>query len=161
MQSEKSCGSWNTTPVWWKYASRLIDNELGQPRETCKAPQKDVRHAHAGEEVEFLKSLELSDGSQVRHARAVAEVEVLKSLESGQRRKVCQLRGLTISEPFELPSLVDPDLAQEQHPELRQIPQTGRELAQRQIAEVQDLGPIPPGLFDPALRLPHLLLHDG
>jgi hypothetical protein len=50
---------------------------------------------------------------------------------------------------------------QAQSPQIAQIPQAGRELAQRQIAEVQYLGPGPPSLLDPPLRLPQVFLHDA
>ena len=44
---------------------------------------------------------------------------------------------------------------------MRQVSQAGREFAQGQIAEIQDLRPGSPGLFDAPFRLSQVWLHDG
>jgi len=112
-------------------------------------------------EAETLKSLEPCQRLQVRDAPAGKEVEALKSLEPCQCCQIRERRGFSNAGPFKFPCLGEPDLAQAECLEVREVSQAGRQLAQLQIAEVQALGPGFPSLLDPPLRLTQVLLHDG
>ena len=121
--------------------------------------RRQVRHARLNQ-VEALKSLESGQRRQVLHAPAIRQVQPLKSLEPCQWGEVRELSGLSIVGPFKIPCLGRPEFAQVERLKVCQLSQAGRELAQSQVAEVQDLGLDSPSLLDPPLCLNQIPVHD-
>jgi hypothetical protein len=122
--------------------------------------RRQVRYAPTKLEIETLKFLELSQRRQVRHTPAVLKIEALKSFEPDQRGQVREIREFSIVIPLKSPGPSGPEDAQVEILEVRQVSQTGRELAQSQIPQVQALGLGSPSLLDPPLHLSQILLHD-
>jgi hypothetical protein len=122
--------------------------------------RSEVRDSGAIAEEEILKPLNGGDWSEVCDSGAKAEVEGLELFKARRWREIRESGHLSLRLPITFPIRIQPPSAQVKRLQIWQVSQTRWELTQFQVAKVQDLSLLFPGLLDPPLRLRQVAFHD-